>query len=121
MNGPPAARNRLPLSTPNRRQSVVHAGLRFVTLPGHSSPGVQPIVGALLALAGTGNGRELALKMPSYLLLLAQTETGYRNLVKLVSKAHLQAEPGVPPETDLVRRLLRCRRSRDHAARLSCP
>ena len=46
--------------------------------------GVQPIIGATLTVAGDA------------LVLLAQDETGYVNLVALVSQAHLGAEGGEP-------------------------
>ena len=60
--------------------------------------GVQPIIGCLLPIANTegrSNGRPPA---PSLLPVLAQNETGYGNLLHLLSKAHLQADPGLPPE-----------------------
>ncbi len=63
-----------------------------------SSAGIQPIVGCLLPLARNDqtpvNGRPLA---PDGLPVLAQNETGYGNLVKLVSKAFLEPEPGEAP------------------------
>jgi DNA polymerase-3 subunit alpha len=59
--------------------------------------GVQPIVGCLLAVdfelkpaLAPGFMRE----KPALLPLLAQNETGYRNLAKLLSGAYLDVEPG---------------------------
>jgi DNA polymerase-3 subunit alpha len=49
--------------------------------------GVQPIIGAMLAIARpieVGGGELL-----DWLVLLAKDETGYANLCKLVSQAHL--------------------------------
>ncbi|MEM7020959.1 MAG: DNA polymerase III subunit alpha [Pseudomonadota bacterium] len=60
--------------------------------------GVQPIIGCLLPIANTegrSNGRPPA---PSLLPVLAQNEIGYGNLLHLLSKAHLQADPGLPSE-----------------------
>ncbi|WGF89175.1 DNA polymerase III subunit alpha [Marinivivus vitaminiproducens] len=58
--------------------------------------GIQPIVGALLPLAGdeeskTGNGKPEA---PDRLPLLVQDATGYANLIHLLSRAYLTGEPG---------------------------
>jgi len=62
--------------------------------------GVQPIIGAMLAVARPGDiGPAGAL---DWLALLAQDEAGYHNLCRLVSAAHLdrpiQEEPHVPFE-----------------------
>ena len=61
--------------------------------------GVQPIIGCVVPLASDGgatrDGRRPAL---DELVLLAQNETGYGNLVKLVSHAFLGAEAGAPPQ-----------------------
>ena len=61
--------------------------------------GIQPIVGCLLPLArgevqGAGNGRA---PPPDRLPVLAQNQAGYGNLVKLVSRAFLEPEPGEAP------------------------
>jgi DNA polymerase-3 subunit alpha len=57
--------------------------------------GVQPITGCLLGIARPDQDRN-ALKQPApdRLLLLAQSEAGYANLMKLSSKAFLASEPG---------------------------
>src|SRR5690348_11308895 len=62
--------------------------------------GVQPIVGAMLAVARPVNlGGETTI---DWLVLLAKDEQGYANLCKLVSSAHLdrplEQEPHVPLE-----------------------
>jgi DNA polymerase-3 subunit alpha len=66
--------------------------------------GVQPIIGALVSV-------ELELKAslapgfmrekPTALPLLVQSETGYRNLAKLLSAAYLDAEPGDWPHVKI--------------------
>jgi len=63
-----------------------------------AAAGVQPIVGCLLGLRraepAPGNGHHPACdRVP----LLVQSETGYRNLIKLVSQAYLETEGGDPP------------------------
>ncbi|GAA4534200.1 DNA polymerase III subunit alpha [Chelativorans composti] len=69
-----------------------------------SKEGLQPIVGCQLAThfhdslaeARKGN-RKNAQQEYDPLLLIAATEKGYDNLVKLVSRAYLNHEPGTPP------------------------
>ena len=63
--------------------------------------GVQPVIGCLLPIASTdqhGNGRPPA---PSLLPVLVQSEAGYGNLLRLLSRAHLQGDPGATPELAL--------------------
>jgi len=64
--------------------------------------GVQPIVGCQLGIARddgeTGNGTP---PRPDPLILLVQDEDGYRNLMKLVSRAYLATPPGEPPRVTL--------------------
>lgn len=57
--------------------------------------GVQPITGCLLGVARPDQDPH-AMKQPApdRLLLLAQNETGYGNLMKLSSKAFIASEPG---------------------------
>jgi DNA polymerase-3 subunit alpha len=64
--------------------------------------GVQPIVGVALPVTGVGErGAERWAKIPT-VVLLAQSETGYRNLSVLSSAAYLEIDasedPGVPWE-----------------------
>ena len=54
--------------------------------------GIQPIIGCLLPLAADEGPTA-----PDWLPVLAQNETGYGNLVKLVSHAFLDSEAGDPP------------------------
>ncbi|MBV9062496.1 MAG: DNA polymerase III subunit alpha, partial [Alphaproteobacteria bacterium] len=61
--------------------------------------GVQPIVGCLLAVDfdPPQPGPSFQPRRPPMLPLLAQNETGYRNLTKLLSAAYLSVEPGEWP------------------------
>ncbi len=63
--------------------------------------GIQPIIGVEIALAdaaghgqraANGNGAE-----PDRIVLLVQSETGYRNLMSLTSRAYLDGEAGTEP------------------------
>src|SRR5215469_6777029 len=69
--------------------------------------GVQPIVGCELGLRrGEAEHGRLAGKLgpalaPDQILLLVQSERGYRNLLELVSKAFLETPPGEAPQIDL--------------------
>ncbi len=63
--------------------------------------GVQPIIGVQLAVRnedkaaqGFGAARDLRAPDPDQIVLLAQNETGYGNLMKLVSKAFLETSAG---------------------------
>ncbi|HSC19165.1 MAG TPA: PHP domain-containing protein, partial [Rhizomicrobium sp.] len=58
--------------------------------------GVQPIVGCLLAVdfAPPQLGAVMVRPRPPMLPLLAQNDTGYGNLTKLLSAAYLSVEPG---------------------------
>ena len=67
--------------------------------------GVQPIIGCLLGTSfdessDPQKGRRARVEP---LVLLAQDETGYGNLLKLSSAAYLQSEPGDPPHVDFRR------------------
>ncbi|MCS6878241.1 MAG: DNA polymerase III subunit alpha [Geminicoccaceae bacterium] len=65
--------------------------------------GVQPILGCALPLARSGAAaRGPSRADPEPLVLLVKDETGWRNLVWLVSSAHLDAADG-RPEVDLAR------------------
>jgi DNA polymerase-3 subunit alpha len=68
--------------------------------------GVQPILGTVLGVrrvgpapAGRPNARLAS--QPDQLVLLVQSETGYANVMKLVSKAYMESEPGAPPMVSL--------------------
>ncbi|MGI9509024.1 MAG: DNA polymerase III subunit alpha, partial [Geminicoccaceae bacterium] len=64
--------------------------------------GVQPIVGCLLPIKDEGerrsNGKPLT---PLWMPVYARNENGYRNLLKLLSLAHLETETGLAPEVTL--------------------
>jgi DNA polymerase-3 subunit alpha len=64
--------------------------------------GVQPIIGCNLAVrradSGVRGGRVAA---PDRVLLLVQSEAGYRNLVKLSSKAYLETDSAETPQIDM--------------------
>jgi len=60
------------------------------------SAGVQPIIGVTLNVKSTqtvqsGRGKKQS-ERPQSLVLLAQTDAGYRNLMKIVSRAHLDSD-----------------------------
>ncbi len=64
--------------------------------------GVQPIIGCLMFVTRPGEpdgpGQRPA---PDQIALLVQNEAGYRNLMKLSSKAFLETEPGLVPQVSL--------------------
>jgi DNA polymerase-3 subunit alpha len=55
--------------------------------------GVQPIVGALVAIERPGTATLGGKPLQDWLLLLAQDEGGYQNLIALISRAHLESDP----------------------------
>ena len=61
--------------------------------------GVQPIIGSAIALkhVGEGLGEARGLRRPKRLVLLAQNERGYSNLIRLSSLSYLETPPGEPP------------------------
>jgi DNA polymerase-3 subunit alpha len=64
--------------------------------------GVQPIIGCQLAIRrDDGETRGSPSLPPDTLVLLVQSETGYLNLLKLVSAAFLDSEPGEAPQIGL--------------------
>jgi DNA polymerase III subunit alpha len=64
--------------------------------------GVQPIVGCDLAIRrGEGGIRGGRAAAPDRIVLLAQSETGYRNLMKLSSKAYLETDSSETPQVSL--------------------
>ena len=62
-----------------------------------SAAGVQPIVGCDLAIGTRGDQPGQQARAVSWLLLLAQDETGYRNLMALTSEAFIQGGAGGQP------------------------
>ena len=76
-----------------------------------SASGVQPIVGAQLNIRRGEKETKGALSVvggtahvtpePDQLLILAQNEAGYTNLMDLVSKAFLEGDPGETPQIAL--------------------
>ncbi len=65
--------------------------------------GVQPIVGALVAVERPGARTVLARPVVDWLVLLAQDAQGYGNLIALVSEAHLGGEGSDEPRLTLDR------------------
>ena len=70
------------------------------------SAGVQPVIGVQIGLRRTdtgGNGRQMqgGFLPPDELVLLAQSETGYENILALVSRAFLESDSGEPPQIDI--------------------
>ncbi len=64
--------------------------------------GLQPIIGCQLAISRSDVDVRTAVRPePDQLPLLVQNETGYLNLMKLVSKAFLETEPGHTPQIDV--------------------
>ncbi len=63
--------------------------------------GVQPIIGALIAVERPGSRSALSRPIYDWLPLLAQTTEGYGNLIGLVSRAHLEADPADEPHVTL--------------------
>ncbi|MDH3771686.1 MAG: PHP domain-containing protein, partial [Nitrospirota bacterium] len=60
--------------------------------------GVQPLIGCLLPIENdetTANGRP---PVPFWVPVLVQNEQGYQNLLKLLSRAHLDSASGAGPE-----------------------
>ena len=71
-----------------------------------ASAGVQPIVGCQLGVRrerveGARGARPGLQEDPDQLVLLAQNEAGYQNLLYLVSKAFLESEPSEPAQLAL--------------------
>ena len=53
--------------------------------------GIKPIIGCEVYVApGSRHSKEVGDKTPHHLILLAKNNTGYRNLIQLVSKSHLE-------------------------------
>ena len=64
--------------------------------------GLQPIIACQLAISRSDIDVRTAVRPePDHLPLLVQNETGYLNLMELVSKAFLETEPGHTPQVDM--------------------
>jgi DNA polymerase-3 subunit alpha len=63
--------------------------------------GVQPVIGALVAVERPGSRTALTRPVYDVLVLYAQNATGYGNLIALVSQAHLGVEPADDPHVRL--------------------
>ncbi|MDA1098692.1 MAG: DNA polymerase III subunit alpha [Proteobacteria bacterium] len=63
--------------------------------------GVQPIIGAAMALCRGDGGSGGAYLEPDRLVLLTQSEVGYENLSRLSSKSYLQSEGGETPQIEM--------------------
>ncbi|OYU14380.1 MAG: DNA polymerase III subunit alpha [Alphaproteobacteria bacterium PA4] len=59
--------------------------------------GVQPIIGAMVAVERPGTRSALTRPVHDWLVLFAQDAGGYANLIGLVSQAHLGADPADDP------------------------
>lgn len=71
-----------------------------------SGAGIQPIVGVQIGLRpesrqGAGPSGIVLAPQPDKIVLLAQNETGYENLMALVSLAFLENTAGDPPQVDI--------------------
>jgi DNA polymerase-3 subunit alpha len=68
-----------------------------------SDSGIQPVVGAQLAIRreDVGPSKDGRKPEPDTVVLLCQSEAGYLNLLKLVSKAFLETESGETPQVTL--------------------
>ena len=63
--------------------------------------GVQPIIGAAMAMGLDGGELGSLPAEPDRIVLLVQSEVGYQNLSRLSSKAYLQSEGGETPQIDM--------------------
>jgi DNA polymerase-3 subunit alpha len=64
--------------------------------------GIQPIIGCQLGITREDIEQHRGtLPPPDQLVLLVQNEAGYQNLMKLVSTAFLETEPGLAPQVSL--------------------
>lgn len=68
-----------------------------------SDMGVQPIIGCQLALRREGEApsKDGRRPDPDWVVLLCQSEAGYANLMKLVSKAFLGTDSGETPQVSM--------------------
>ena len=80
-------------------RSVLFAAMEFSSAM--AGAGVQPIIGTLLAVERPGSEGVGGSPRLDWLVLLAQDEEGYANLIALVSEAHLGSDPAVGPHVTL--------------------
>ncbi len=71
-----------------------------------AAAGIQPIIGCEMALGpgdagGRAGGPSARTAEPDRIVLLVQSETGYRNLLALSSRSYLAGEPGAEPAVGL--------------------
>jgi len=92
--------NRMPAVAITDTNNMFGALDASLTLP---ASGIQPIIGCTVAIRHSNGDDNLTQKAPEpgWLVLLAQTQTGYENLMVLVSKAHLDSEPSEVPQISL--------------------
>ncbi len=65
-----------------------------------SKAGIQPIIGSSLAVDFTTDTQESRRREPRRLVLLAQNDAGYQNLLKLSSISYLDTPPGEMAQVD---------------------
>jgi DNA polymerase-3 subunit alpha len=64
--------------------------------------GVQPIIGCILGIRREDGTHRLGVRpAPDPIVLLVQSRQGWSNLLKLISRAYLEGEPGESPQLDL--------------------
>ena len=63
--------------------------------------GVQPIIGAMVAVERPGSRTSVTRPIHDWLVLFAQDSAGYGNLISLVSQAHLGVDPHDDPHVRL--------------------
>src|SRR5690348_7867966 len=71
-----------------------------------SEAGIQPIIGSIIGIRRSDGDGRVAARLgpappPDPVLLLAQSEAGYRNLLALVSKSFLETSGGEAPQIEL--------------------
>ena len=92
--------NRMPAVAVTDTNNMFGALDASLNLP---ASGIQPIIGCTLAIRHVADDEGLGHKAPEpgLIVLLAQTQEGYNNLMVLVSKAHLDSEPSEIPQISL--------------------
>jgi len=68
---------------------VMYGAIEFYRLA--KDAGIRPIIGCEVYVAPNGNGSRVPGEKSNYhLVLLARNQTGYRNLIQIVTRAHLE-------------------------------